>query len=146
MIYTLRQEVFIMLLLIMFGLYMTLYYELINIICYKFKHKVLQIFFEILSWSLQIFISYKFIYQIKDGDIPIYFILFILCGVFIYIPFKTKVRKVIDIIFLVITIMFKILFKNITQFMFPNYLKEIIQTFKKRKKDKRNKDVEVWKG
>lgn len=146
MIYTLRQEVFIMLLLIMFGLYMTFYYELINIICYKFKHKVLQIFFEILSWSLQIFISYKFIYQIKDGDIPIYFILFILCGVFIYIPFNTSIRKVTNIIITLLTVLFKKLFKNIIEFLFPKYVNEIIITFKKRKKSKKNIDIESWKG
>ncbi len=146
MIYTLKDEISIIILLIVYGIYISLYYEILNILVMKLKNKIIKIFTEIILCLLQIYISYLFIYKIQDGYIPIYFLGFILTGVLIYFLYHSRLYRVINYIFEKIMDFLKKVIKEIIGFLYPKYLKEIKSTLIKRRKLKKIKDIEIWEG
>ena len=146
MTYTLKDEISIIILLIVYGIYISLYYEILNILVMKLKNKIIKIFTEIILCLLQIYISYLFIYKIQDGYIPIYFLGFILTGVLIYFLYHSRLYRVINYIFEKVMDFLKKVIKEIIEFLYPKYLKEIKSTLIKRRKLKKIKDIEIWEG
>ena len=137
MTYTLKDEISIIILLIVYGIYISLYYEILNILVMKLKNKIIKIFTEIILCLLQIYISYLFIYKIQDGYIPIYFLGFILTGVLIYFLYHSRLYRVINYIFEKVMNFLKKVIKEIIEFLYPKYLKEIKSTLIKRRKSEK---------
>lgn len=139
MMYTLREEIQIIVLLIIYGIYISLYYDLVNIFVKMIKNKIIKLLTEIILWLAQIYGSYLFTYQIQDGYIPIYFLLFILIGISLYFIFQKKTQLILEAII-------SRIIEETKKFIYPKYLKVVKSTFKKRNIAKRNKDIETWKG
>lgn len=141
MMYTLKDEIHVIILLIVYGIYLSSYLEILNILLQSIKKKVYKIIVEITLSLLEIYVAYIFVYKVQDGYIPIYFLLFIILGIIIYLSFRHQTFKVFN--HLVINIV-KIIKKTFTEFkevIYPKYLKEINNTFKKRRTNKKNKDI-----
>lgn len=145
MIYTLIEEIQIIILLIIYGLYISLYYDIVNILIYRIRNKIIKIIIEVILWSVQIYVTYLFTYQIQDGYIPIYFLLFVFIGVTIYLLFYKKIRLVLNVISLKISKCIQMLLREITNFAYPKYMKLINKTFKSRRRGKKNIDIETSK-
>ncbi len=146
MTYTLKEELAIIVLLITYGIYISLYFDVLNIFLLKIKNKFLKIVIEIIFCALQIYSSYLFIYTIQDGYIPIYFLAFILIGILVYLCYHTKISKIINYLINKLMSLIKTILKEITNFIYPKYLKEIKTTLSKRRKSKKTKDIEILKG
>ena len=143
--YTLKEEIHIIILLIVFGIYICSYCEFIYIFLNQIKNKIIKILLEIIFWILQILITYLFTYKMQDGYVPIYFIIFILNGAIIYILFRAMYIKEIKTLSIFINKFMKILFKEIKSTIMPKYIKEIYINHKKRRKDRKIKDIESYK-
>lgn len=109
MIHPIKEEVYISIYLIIYGIYIFLIYDLFYLVINKLKiKKVFSILFELLFCLLQIYITYKFSYNLASGYIPIYFILFIFVGLIIYIKFiKNSFTKQMTKILLYFFIVYK---------------------------------------
>ena len=94
MIYTLKEEMRIIILLIIFGIYISSYCEFVYSLLKQLKNKIIKIITEIILWAIQILITYKFTYRMQDGYIPIYFLIFVILGIIIYILTKSLFYKV----------------------------------------------------
>lgn len=113
MIHTVKEEVYISIYLIAFGIYLISTYDVLlyTLECSKMP-RVIKVIIEIIYCLVQLLITYLFSYKLASGYIPIYFILFLILGFILYIYFlkkpllKTinyygkKVRPVIGKIFL----------------------------------------------
>ena len=82
--YTIQEELYILLYLVAFGIYLFSTLDIVTIICKKFKKKAIKIIIQVIFWLLQIYISFIFSYQLMSGYVPIYFIAFVYSGYFIY--------------------------------------------------------------
>lgn len=141
MIYTLKEEIHVMILLIVFGIYISSYVEFIYLFLTQIKKKILRILLEIIGWITQIIITYLFVYKMADGYVPLYFILFIALGILLYFLFRFLYFKELN---LFSKFLYKLLFfiiSEIIMFIVPNYVKEIFKAYIKRKKDKKIKDL-----
>ncbi len=141
MMYTLKEEVHIIILLIIYGIYLANYIDILNIILSKIKNKVTKIIVEgILSFT-QIYVAYIFMYKIADGYIPIYFLLFVILGIILYLIFRYQIINTVKVLVNLIFKTLKTTIREIKQVIYPYYLKEVIKTFKKRKAYKKVKDI-----
>lgn len=141
MIYTLKEEIHVMILLIVFGIYISSYVEFIYLFLTQIKKKILRILLEIIGWITQIIITYLFVYKMADGYVPLYFILFIALGILLYFLFRFLYFKELNFFS---KFLYKLLFfiiNEIIMFIVPNYVKEIFKNYIKRKKDKKTKDL-----
>ena len=75
MMYTLKDEIHVIILLIVYGIYLSSYLEILNILLQSIKKKVYKIIVEITLSLLEIYVAYIFVYKVQDGYIPIYFLL-----------------------------------------------------------------------
>lgn len=141
MIYTLKEEIHIIILLIIFGIYICSYSDFIYILLKYIKNKIVKVVLEIIFWILQILITYIFVYKMQDGYVPIYFIMFILLGTIIYITFRFTHIKEIKWLAKTLVKAFKNILKETKEIIIPKYIKEIHKNFKKRRKDKKIKDI-----
>ena len=141
MMYTLKEEVYIIILLIIYGIYLANYIDILNIILLKIKNKVTKIIVEgILSFT-QIYVAYIFMYKIADGYIPIYFLLFVILGIILYLIFRYQIINTVKVLVNLIFKTLKTTIREIKQVIYPYYLKEVIKTFRKRKAYKKVKDI-----
>lgn len=139
--YTLKEEVYIIILLIIYGIYLANYIDILNIILLKIKNKVTKIIVEgILSFT-QIYVAYIFMYKIADGYIPIYFLLFVILGIILYLIFRYQIINTVKVLVNLIFKTLKTTIREIKQVIYPYYLKEVIKTFRKRKAYKKVKDI-----
>lgn len=143
MTYTLKEEISVIILLIVYGIYISLYYEVINILLCKIKNKLIKVIIEIIFCTLQIYISYLFIFTIQDGYIPIYFLAFILIGILVYLVSRMNTYKIVNYLINKLITLIKTILKEIICFIFPKYLIEIKTTLSKRRKSKKIKDIEI---
>ncbi len=90
MIYTLKEELFIILYLFLFGIYLSSIIDFVDLLLLKIKKIVYKTIISIGFILIQIYIIYIFSYNIMDGYVPIYFGLFILSGYYIYYKFFKK--------------------------------------------------------
>jgi len=85
MIHNLKEEVYISIYLIFFGLYLASTYDATIYVLNKSKlNKITKIFIQIIFCLIQITITYFFSYKLAYGYIPIYFIIFVISGVVLY--------------------------------------------------------------
>lgn len=85
MIHTLNEELYIIIYLIFFGLYISSTYDFfLKVLTETKTSKILNILFQIVFCILQLTITYFFTYKLAAGYIPIYFIIFVILGVLIY--------------------------------------------------------------
>lgn len=85
MIHTLNEELYIIIYLIFFGLYILSTYDFfLKVLTETKTSKILNILFQIFFCILQLTITYFFTYKLAAGYIPIYFIIFVILGVLIY--------------------------------------------------------------
>lgn len=91
MIHTVKEEVYISIYLIAFGIYLISTYDVLLYIldCSKIP-RAFKIIIEIIYCLIQLLITYVFSYKLASGYIPIYFILFLILGFIIYIYFLKK--------------------------------------------------------
>lgn len=98
MIHTVKEEVYISIYLIAFGIYLISTYDVLLYIldCSKIP-RAFKIIIEIIYCLIQLLITYLFSYKLASGYIPIYFILFLILGFIIYIYFlKRSLIKTIN--------------------------------------------------
>ena len=84
-IYTLKEELYLIVYLFSYGVYLFATLDVIDQIIIKLNKKVLTIIINICYWLTQWYITYIFSLKLMDGYLPMYFILFIGLGAFIYI-------------------------------------------------------------
>lgn len=141
MMNTLKDEIHVIILLIVYGIYLSSYLEILNILLQSIKKKVYKIIVEITLSLLEIYVAYIFVYKVQDGYIPIYFLLFIILGIIIYLSFRHQTFKVFNHLVINIVKIIKKTFTIFKEVIYPKYLKEINNTFKKRRTNKKNKDI-----
>ena len=133
--YTIQEELYILLYLVAFGIYLFSTLDIVTIICKKFKKKAIKIIIQVIFWLLQIYISFIFSYQLMSGYVPIYFIAFVYSGYFIYEKLLKKYfRKVINSIFLVLKRIIKLIIKLIKPLIYSKKLTTFLNKFLKREK------------
>ena len=133
--YTIQEELYILLYLVAFGIYLFSTLDIVTIICKKFKKKAIKIIIQVIFWLLQIYISFIFGYQLMSGYVPIYFIAFVYSGYFIYEKLLKKYfRKVINSIFLVLKRIIKLIIKLIKPLIYSKKLTTFLNKFLKREK------------
>lgn len=101
MIHPLKEELIIILGLIIFGFYLSISYDVFIYLNNKLsKRKRIN---EIIFISIQIYITYVFSYKLSDGYIPIYFILFFIFSWFIYFSYIQNIlHKLLDKVIILI--------------------------------------------
>lgn len=133
--YTIKEELYILLYLVAFGIYLFSTLDIVTIICKKFKKKAIKIIVQVTFWLLQIYISFVFSYKLMSGYVPIYFIAFVYSGYFIYEKLlKRYFRKVIHTIFLVLKRVLKLIIKLIKPLIYSKKLATFFKKFLKREK------------
>lgn len=127
---SISKEIYIIVNLIFFGIYLISTYDFIIQIQKKLKNNKFKIYLiEITFNILQILLTIKFSQNLANGYIPSYFIIFLIIGVVIYYYTSRKIfintiHKILNIY-----IVNKKRIKNFIQEMF--YSKEIINLLKK---------------
>lgn len=115
--YTIKEEVYVLIYLILFGIFIFSTLDILEKIILKLKIKILKILIDVLYIIGITYIIYIFSYNLMDGYVPIYFILFIYIGYVIYIKLcKKTFNKIIDLIFKVI-IKINFMFKHLISHM-----------------------------
>lgn len=86
MIHPLKEEVYIAIYLIAFGIYLISTYDIL-LHCIKLTKLpiILKIIIEVIYCIIQLIITYFFSYNLASGYIPIYFIIFLIIGFVVYI-------------------------------------------------------------
>ena len=137
--YTVQEEIYILIYLILFGIYIFSSIDLIDLISQKIKNKVLRITLNILFTLIQIYITFTFSYNLMDGYVPIYFFIFIYIGFVIYIKlFKKYFITIITNIYNVLIFIIKRIIKLIKPFI---YSKTIMKFIKREIKIINNKKI-----
>ena len=118
MIKTLDVELKILVYILSFGIY---YFAASDLLIYivdrKKQKKLVKILFEIIYLISQVYITFNFCYNLDNGYIPIYFMIFIIIGFMLYYLFA---NTLLYITFLVlqttrVTNIIKSFYKNITR-------------------------------
>lgn len=146
MIHPIKEEIYISLYLIVYGIYIISTYDVYYQVIEKLKlHKFIKIISEIVFCLLQIVITYYFSYSLASGYIPIYFILFILVGVLIYYYFLKKSLKItIDKIMLICLIVRRKISSKIVHLFISSRILNVIKTiFVKLKNKKKKKELSL---
>ena len=136
--YTVQEEFYILIYLILFGIYIFSSIDLIDLISQKIKNKVLRIILIIIFTLMQIYITFIFSYNLMDGYVPIYFFIFIYIGFVIYIKlFKKYFITIISNIYNVLIFIIKRIIKLIKPFIYSKTIKKIIKRERKIIKNKK---------
>lgn len=100
MIHSLSEEIYIFVYLVCFSIYLVSTYDALIYILKNLKIKrVGCIISELIFCAIQIIITYYFSYNLADGYIPIYCILFLIGGWVLYFKFLRKpFLKVVEVI------------------------------------------------
>lgn len=145
--YTIKEEIYIILSLISFGIYLFASLDIVEIIVSKINNKIIKIICDIIFLFIQIYIIFIFSYNLMEGYIPIYFILFIYIGYLIYDKLcKRKFQHLIlhllslikKIMILIKKIIKPLLYSKEVKMFFKREVKIIKKTFNFRKKEKNN--------
>ena len=153
MIHEIKEEIYISVYLILFGIYILSSYDVIQSIKNRIiKNKVVSIIIELIYFIGQTILTYYFSYYLASGYIPIYFILFIFIGITIYYkvlkkPFVTLITIIIDKIVKIIIFIWKYFIHLLYSKTLFKYIKSIYKTIKrnviKYKKTKNNKKEKI---
>lgn len=142
--YTLTEEITVLIYLILYGVYLFSTLDIVNLIVDKIKKLWLKILIQIIYWLVQTYITYLFSYRLMNGYVPIYFILFIYGGYYLYTKiFKKSFTHIINellsvfkrIFLYIIKIIKPLLYSKqlfaITKKVYHHYKKILVNTFKK---------------
>ena len=128
-LYPLKEEVYLMLYLIAYGIYLFATLDMIEECVKRIHKKWIKVILQVVYWVAQCYITYIFSYRLLDGYLPIYFILFILAGYMLYrYVFKSVFVKTLSVLFRVIKKICAFLKKVIQPFI---YSKPVVQGMKK---------------
>ena len=131
--YTIKEEIYIIFYLLVFGIYLFSTLDIITILTKKITKKSFRIIIQILFWLAQIYITFIFSYHLMDGYIPIYFILFIYLGYFIYEKLLKKCfRKTIILLLKVLKVISRFIIKLTKPLLYSKKLFQTIFHFFKR--------------
>lgn len=146
--YTLKEEIYVLIYYICFGIYLFSSLDVIDYIYKHLKKKVIKVIVIIIYWLLQIYVTYIFSYHLLDGYLPIYFLFFIFLGYYIYSHIlKKRLIKTIIFIGIIFKKLLKILKKIIRPFLYSkpfisnvkkfikHYINIMKNTFKKKDKN-----------
>lgn len=149
--YTLKEEIYVLIYYICFGIYLFSSLDIMDYIYQKIKKKVFRVMITVVYWLLQVYVTFVFSYHLLDGYLPIYFLFFIFLGYYLYSHIlKKQLIKTISFLGIIFKKVRKILKKIIRPFLyskpFINHLKNwikhyrniIAKTFTKKEK---NKDI-----
>ncbi len=136
--YTIKEEVYIIIYSIMFGIYIFSNIDIIDILVRNIKNKLLKIFIPIILIVLHIYITFIFSYNLMDGYMTIYFILFMYIAYLMYNTFiKKYFKKIILQIYKVLIYLIKQIIKIIKPFIYSKtivkFIKREIKIIKKLK-------------
>lgn len=99
-IYTLKEELLILLYYTVYGIYLFSCIDIINYLLSDTKKLFFKSLIEIVFWLIQIYIAYLFSLKLLDGYMRMYFLIFIILGVIIYIKWlKNIFNRTINILF-----------------------------------------------
>lgn len=138
MIHSLAEEIYIFIYLICFSIYLVSTYDALIYMLKKLKVKKIGcIISELIFAIMQIIVTYYFSYNLADGYIPIYCILFLIVGWILYFKFLQKpflkVVEAIRKVFIKASPYIKKLLKNtIYSPKFINTIKKIGQGIKQK--------------
>lgn len=91
MIYDIHTQIWIIIWLVVFGIFLIATYDIFYYVLDYYKpKKIVKAIFEVLFGIIQILIAYRVSFNICEGYIPIYFFLFFALGVFIYLKLLKK--------------------------------------------------------
>lgn len=99
MIHTVKEEIYISIYLIAFGIYLISTYDILLYMLDNAKLKnIFKVIIETIYCIIQLIITYFFSYKLASGYIPIYFILFLIIGFVLYMYcLKKSLHKTLDI-------------------------------------------------
>lgn len=150
MIHELKEEIYISLYLIIYGIYIISSYDIILYILNKLKiNKILHIILELIYFIIQLILTYFFSYKLASGYMPIYFILFIVIGLIIYYKLLRKsLINNLEVIFNCIKLILPTLKKVVQNLIYSKELISLIRgiikkTTKKIRIIKRKRNDEV---
>lgn len=92
MIYDIQTQIWIIIWLIAFGIFLIATYDIFYYVIEYYKPKqLIKAILEVAFGIVQIFIAYRVSFNICEGYIPIYFFLFFALGILIYLKLLKKV-------------------------------------------------------
>lgn len=141
MIHQINEEIYIIVNLVLYGIYLVSTYDILIKIEKFFKYgKIKRFILELIFWIFQITITYFFSYKLAKGYIPSYFILFHLIGVYLYFAyFSKKLNKNVEIILLGYLKISPFIKKMIQELVYSKELWEILQLKRYKKVFKTNR-------
>lgn len=79
-------EIKLLISFILFGIFLLSIHDIYRRLVKPFTHKkkILDIILQLIGASLVVILSYRYAHSINNGDIPLYFILFLFIGFFLY--------------------------------------------------------------
>lgn len=153
MIHTIKEEIYISIYLIVFGIYLLSTYDILLIIIDRIKFKKwFKIIIELIFFILQIFVTYRFSFELANGYIPIYFILFVLIGIILYYkilrnPFIKIINQSLSLIIKISKILWRyfvhLLYSKTLITYIKNLIINIICIFKKIKFNKKKQKEKI---
>lgn len=127
--YTIKEEIYIIIYSIMFGIYIFSNIDIIDILIKNTKNKILKIIIPTILIIIHIYVTFIFSYNLMDGYMTIYFILFMYIAFLIYNIFiKKYFKKIILLIYKVLIYLIKQIIKIVKPFI---YSKTIIKFIKR---------------
>lgn len=127
--YTIKEEIYIIIYSIMFGIYIFSNIDIIDILIRNIKNKLLKIIIPIILTTLHIYITFIFSYNLMDGYMTIYFVIFMYIS---YIIYNTLIKKYFKNIILQIYKVLIYIIKQIIKIVKPFiYSKTIIKFIKR---------------
>jgi hypothetical protein len=129
MIYDIETQFKIIVLLTLFGIFLIATYDIFYYVIDLLKPKTwIRLVSEVLFGALQLFIAYRYSYEICEGYVPIYFFLFFGFGILIYLKLlKKTLEKDLPYIIKMIAFIGKWMIKL---FVFLFYSREVIYAIK----------------
>ena len=126
--YTIKEEVYIIIYSIMFGIYIYSNIDIIDILINNTKNKVLKIVIPIILVILHIYVTFIFSYNLMEGYMTIYLILFLYIAYLIYNTFiKKYFKKIILHIYKVLIYLFKQIIKIVKPFIYSQTIMKFIK-------------------
>lgn len=129
MIHSIKEEVYISIYLVSFGIYIISTYDVFYIVLsYLRINNIIKKIIEVIFCLINIYITYLFSYNLSNGYIPIYFILFFIVGVVIYYKFLSmKLQITINKIMFILRLICRKYCSKFLSVLFPLKICRIIK-------------------
>lgn len=160
MIHPIKEEIYITIYLLAFGIYLVSTYDALLYVNHKLNiKKITRVIVEIIFGILQLTITYFFSYRLASGYMPIYFILFFIIGCFLYYKWlQDPFLKTMDGISKGLKKMAPYVGKGLKNLLyspklmgffkkiylwFSNLIRRVIHSFKKKEQNKEEKQPRI---